>query len=142
MVVYDYYLSDQAPAIIYSPYRDGPIAGGWNSTYSLQDTVTWSQDTLGPGISSHITTYPSSTAFFNFTGTDSEALGTADHWSDYEVLCDGKPIGVKEKWQEGILGRCNNDTLGWKSITIVSNTSDTLVFSGFRIFTELPASEG
>jgi hypothetical protein len=141
-VVYDYYLSDQSPAITYSPYRDGPIAGGWNATYSGQNQVTWSQNTLGPGVSSHITTFRGATAFFNFTGTNADALGNATDFYDFDVLCNGQAVADKSKWQQGILGSCTNSTNGMQSITIVSNTSDTLSFAGFHLFTEFAASDG
>jgi hypothetical protein len=143
MVAYRYNVSDQSPAINYSPYRDGDMSSGWTASYTLQSQVKWTQDTLGPGISSHNTTASGAMAILNFTGTDACAIGDAAR-SDFDLLCDGTPTHVS--YPPGYMACCGNLSMGTHSITLKATSPFLsvvpLALMGFNIRTELPSTGG
>jgi hypothetical protein len=144
MVSFDYYLSDQSPSIIYSPFRDGDVSSGWASSYTLQNTVQWTQDTLGPGTSSHNTTASGATATLSFNGTQACALGKASSSSDFSLLCDTST--APSSYSADFVACCGNLTMGQHSITLRATSPflsvSPLAFMGFRVWTDLESAEG
>lgn len=137
MGAFDYFVSDQSPLVVYAPYRDGDPGGGWNATYS-QSNITWTENTLGVGTSSHITTCPGVSASFNFTGTGITALGNANSVTSYNVSCDeGLTIPVTSGWQSGVLGSCMNMTFGDHTIKVTNTGEAVFSLNAFHAYTQL-----
>ncbi len=143
MNAFNYFLSDQSPTVVYAPYRDGDPGGGWYANYSSQPNISWTQNTLGVGTSSHTTTCPGVTASFNFTGTSVTAFGDAHSVTSYNVSCDGgKVIPVTTGWQSGTLAVCQNMTMGGHNIKITNTGEDVFALNAFHVFLELAGDTG
>ena len=49
---YNFTITDQSPLFQYSPFRDGPISGGWNVTYpGVSSPSSSTQAPIGAGVS-------------------------------------------------------------------------------------------
>ncbi|WWC93029.1 uncharacterized protein L201_007993 [Kwoniella dendrophila CBS 6074] len=81
-------VSDQSPTITYSPSRSGPIDQTWNSTYSGSSWGSYTNQTIGQGISSHYTTHIGANASLSFWGTSVYLWADVKNAQDLQVTID------------------------------------------------------
>jgi hypothetical protein len=66
---YNITITNDSPVVNYSPYRDGPLATGWNLTYAGSLDSTWVELSFCVGPSSHRSSFVGATLTIDFEGT-------------------------------------------------------------------------
>ncbi|PPR00557.1 hypothetical protein CVT26_009889 [Gymnopilus dilepis] len=124
---YNITISDDSPTLTYSPYRDGPLTGGWNLTCSGSDDSTYSPQNFCVGSSSHRTSYTGASISLQFEGTAAYIYGTAPAGS-YVLQVDNNIVSSPNS-SPGLLARVEGLTYALHTVVLNVTQSTMVSFS-------------
>ncbi|KAK4689925.1 hypothetical protein P7C73_g192, partial [Tremellales sp. Uapishka_1] len=130
-------LSDQSPAISYSPSRSGEATSTWNVTYSSTPWATYAEQTIGLGTSVHYTTAVGALASLSWEGTAVYVWGSSGA-GVVNMTVDGvykSGSGIRD----GLLGWATGLSAGWHTVEVRVLKDSGVNITGVTITTDLGA---
>ncbi|KAF9269192.1 hypothetical protein L218DRAFT_994105 [Marasmius fiardii PR-910] len=98
-------LSSQTATILYTPYRDGDRATGWNVSYTYGAQDFGYGTPQGVGIDYHTTSFPGAALQFNWTGTAVYFYGNASLNTFSITVDDMESLQTFDAPNGGLLGK-------------------------------------
>ncbi|KAE9401139.1 hypothetical protein BT96DRAFT_856728 [Gymnopus androsaceus JB14] len=140
MTPYNVTINSQTANLVYKPYKDGDLSGGWNLTYTLVPDGA-APETTANGTSYHRTTFPGASMALTFTGTDIYLYGNASAGS-YSVAVDGGTAtqGANDVPQGGLLDAVTSLSYGNHSVTLTSTGTNEVAFQYADVTIGIPGT--
>jgi hypothetical protein len=127
---YNITISSQCATIVYQPYREGLISGGWNVTYSGNDDSSYNLQTIGIGASSRRTTLAGATFQIDWVGTAIYLYGSAPSGSFSVSLDGGNSVTGSPDTSQGLLNSLTGLQYGNHTVVLTVVGGNEVNFGG------------